>query len=146
MRLDVVNQTGRPVPGVLLRRVTRRATKEFRLPTDTAVTVFLVTDRRIRQLNLRTRKVNTATDVLAFPLHHPHAWRRAPVDPDGVRRLGDVLVSLDTARRQAAQRGNSLREEVAVLFAHGLLHLMGYDHRTRRAETRMAALTQHLIS
>lgn len=142
----MVNETGRRIPRARLRRVTRRAAEALRLPAHTAVTISFVADRRIQRLNRRTRTVNRPTDVLAFPLHPPRAWRRARIDPDGVLRLGDVVISLDTARRQAARRGAPLREEVAVLFAHGLLHLAGYDHETRYGAARLAALTERLTA
>lgn len=81
------------------------------------VSVVLCSDEHMRSLNGQWRGKDAPTDVLSFPQD----------DPDGVV-LGDVVVSLDTAERQAAERGVDLIDEIRVLLVHGLLHLLGYDH------------------
>jgi probable rRNA maturation factor len=82
------------------------------------VTVLLTTDAAIRRLNLQFRGKNKATDVLSFP---------ADV-PGPIKIAGDLAISVNTARRQADERGHSLASEIKVLTLHGLLHLAGYDH------------------
>lgn len=82
-------------------------------------TVCLMDDRAIRALNARFRGRRKATDVLSFP--------------SGSRQngfLGDIAISVQTARRNARREGHSLLEEVKLLVLHGLLHLLGYDHET----------------
>lgn len=81
------------------------------------LSVVLTSDEAIRSVNSQWRGVDSATDVLAFPQD----------DPDQVV-LGDVLVSVDTAARQAAEAGLETRDEIRILLLHGLLHLLGYDH------------------
>ena len=99
---------------------------------NTELSIILVSDRRIRTLNTRYRKKNRATDVLAFPLAMDGAGqprcssRRQQVQPP--KLLGDVVISLSTAQRQATALGHGLHEEVARLLVHGILHLLGYDH------------------
>ena len=93
------------------------------------VTVALVPDRRIQELNRSFRRVNTATDVLSFPADEPET-------------LGDVVIARGVARRQAKAAGHHLRMELRVLALHGLLHLLGYDHehdggRMARLEARL---------
>lgn len=90
---------------------------------DSAVELSLVlcTDAHIRSLNSQWRGMDKATDVLSFPQG----------DPDLVV-LGDLVISLETAERQAMERGYALRDEVRVLLVHGLLHLMGYDHEGKK--------------
>ncbi len=97
------------------------------------VTLVLTTDRRIRFLNRTWRGIDKATDVLSFP---------AGADPGPVRHLGDVVVSRDTAARQARQEGHALATELRVLALHGLLHLLGYDHE--RDSGRMARIERRL--
>lgn len=83
-----------------------------------------MTDPTIHTLNRQYRGKDKPTDVLSFPLAddlHPEL-------------LGDVVISLDTATRQAQRRGHSLREEVQILLIHGILHLLGYDHEVSRSE------------
>lgn len=86
----------------------------------------------MRSIHRAALGLDYPTDVLAFPLHQHRSWRSAPADPDGFLRLGDVVIAHETARRQAAERGGSLKQELGELFAHGLLHLLGYDHQSVR--------------
>lgn len=101
------------------------------------LSVLLTDDRRIHALNLQHRAKDRPTDVLAFPLQDdgstPGAW------------LGDVVISLDTAQRQADSRGRPLLAEVRFLLAHGLLHLIGYDHDTRPRKREMDAMARRLV-
>jgi probable rRNA maturation factor len=86
-----------------------------------AVNVALVTDARMRALNLRYRALDDPTDVLAFP---------APGPPFPVSFLGDIAIATGVARRQARAAGHSELTELRMLALHGLLHLIGYDHHT----------------
>ncbi len=83
------------------------------------VSLTLVDDRTIKRLNLRYRGKNRTTDVLAFPMED-HVGLPIPI-------LGEVVVSVETAKRQAREHGHSLHEELDLLIVHGLLHLVGYD-------------------
>lgn len=94
-----------------------------------AVTVALVTDRRIQQLNRQFRGKDIPTDVLSFPADEPET-------------LGDVVIARGVARRQAREAGHELATEIRVLALHGLLHLLGYDHE--RDGGRMARLEARL--
>ena len=87
------------------------------------IAVAVVPDRRIRELNHRYRGKNVATDVLSFPADEPG-------------QLGDIVIALDVARRQAKSAGHSLATEFRVLALHGLLHLLGYDHERDNGEMR----------
>ena len=101
-----------------------------------AVTVALLSDARVRELNRRFRKKDRTTDVLSFP--------SAGVEPDvaGPRYLGDVVIAAGVARRQAKEAGHSIQTELRVLALHGLLHLLGYDHE--RDGGRMARVERRL--
>ena len=87
------------------------------------VDVLLCSDAEIKRLNKMYRGKNKATDVLSFP---------AAAEAEGV--AGDLAVSLETASRQAAEHGHTLRDEVRVLLLHGLLHLAGEDHESDAGE------------
>jgi probable rRNA maturation factor len=96
----------------------------------------LTGDGRMRRLNREYRKKDQPTDVLAFPI-------REAVMPQGVRpvthMLGDVVISIPTAVRQAKEAGRSIDDELTMLLVHGVLHLCGYDHeRNPREAARMA--------
>jgi probable rRNA maturation factor len=107
--------------------------------TTSLVGLTIVGDRHMRRLNRRHRRVDRATDVLAFPVDPGRPVRgRPPV-------LGDIVISIDTARRQAREAGDVLRDECRRLLIHGYLHLLGYDHeRSRREAVRMRRLERRL--
>jgi rRNA maturation RNase YbeY len=100
------------------------------------LSLLLVGDRSMRRLNRRYRRKDRTTDVLAFPVRQ-HSARPAPRAPRLVPALlGDVVISLPQAERQARQAGHSVEQELAVLVVHGLLHLLGYDHERSAREAR----------
>ena len=89
------------------------------------ITIHLVGDATIRGLNAEHRGIDAATDVLSFPLHQGDAF----VIPPGMAvELGDVVVSYPRAVEQAAEYGHTVDRELAYLVAHGVLHVLGYDH------------------
>jgi probable rRNA maturation factor len=87
---------------------------------DVEIHVLVTGDDRIRELNRSYRQVDAPTDVLSFP--------GGDDLPSGGRWLGEIVMSLDTARRQAAELGHGDVEELEELMLHGTLHLLGYDH------------------
>jgi probable rRNA maturation factor len=103
------------------------------------ISVLLTTDAAIRALNREWRRKDRPTDVLSFPAGEP------PPGATGPRHLGDIILSLDTARRQARVHGRSLGDELDLYLAHGLLHLLGHDHHRRRDAERMATLEKRLL-
>lgn len=105
------------------------------------LSILLTDDAFIQTLNETHRGKNRPTDVLSFPQNEDEG---APTALDhGL--LGDVVISLDTAERQARGRKHSLMDEVTFLLAHGILHLLGYDHETDEDEAKMDAMTQRLV-
>ena len=104
--------------------------------------IVITGDATVRDLNRRYRGEDTPTDVLSFALSEGTAEFVLP--PGKSTRLGEVVISLPAARRQAKQARHSLEREVALLLVHGLLHLLGYDHATdddaRAMRSRESAL------
>ncbi len=103
------------------------------------LSVLLVNDERIRELNRNWRNKDKPTDVLSFPQDFPDREFPERFEPEGLigevrencrgcRILGDIVVSVDTARRQAGELGWSLEEELERLLLHGFVHLLGFDH------------------
>jgi rRNA maturation RNase YbeY len=100
-----------------------------------SLSLLLVGDGAMRRLNRRYRRRDRTTDVLAFPMAvsprlTPHASRLTP------HPIGDIVISLPQAARQAKRAGHSLERELAVLVTHGVLHLLGYDHERSAREAR----------
>lgn len=107
---------------------------------DAELSILLCDDETIRHLNHRYRKKNQPTDVLAFPMQEgPDPAPQSPL-------LGDVVISLPTAARQAEEHDRPIIAEVTFLLAHGLLHLLGYDHATPQEERKMRAKTDDLLA
>jgi probable rRNA maturation factor len=95
----------------------------------TEASIALVDDETMAGLNRKFRKKNKTTDVLTFPADDSYA------DPASKGRpLGDIVISLDQARRQAAEEKHSLATELRYLILHGVLHALGYDHETDSGE------------
>jgi rRNA maturation RNase YbeY len=106
------------------------------------VSLDFIGDVRMRRLNRSYRGLDAPTDVLAFAMREAHG-PRTPL-------LGDVVISLDTAARQAAAQGHDLRREIAILLVHGILHLLGFDHErgapeARRMKAKERAILSRLI-
>jgi probable rRNA maturation factor len=111
---------------------------------EAELSILLCDDARIRELNFEHRKKNKATDVLSFPqLEFSEAER--PLDDSPIGLLGDVVISIDTAERQAQSRKRPLIEEVRFLLAHGLLHLLGHDHMEPAEKLRMSSRARQLV-
>lgn len=120
MPVAVDNRQGRiPLSTTAVARAARRALAAVGRPAG-AVEVVLVGDPEIRRLNATYRGVRRRTDVLAFPMETPDAPGQL---------LGQVVISIDTARRQARRLRVALAAELALLVTHGTLHLVGYDDR-----------------
>ncbi len=128
VRLSVEVRRGAHAARVL-REAARAQLAALRLSGELSVT--LVSDRRMRALNRQWRGKDRPTDVLSFPQHGA--------------AVGDVVISLDSARRQAREGGWSLAAELRRLLAHGLLHCLGYEHGTRAQARRMAAAERRLL-
>jgi len=113
-----------------LRRFLHRARKLAGIKSN--VNVVLASDRELRMLNRRYRHKDEATDVLSFPAVPAVAHELA----------GDIVISVDTAARNARSFSHGVAEEIKVLILHGVLHLTGYDHETDRGS--MAATEERL--
>ena len=103
--------------------------------SDSNLTVAFVRDRAIRSLNNKFRANDRVTDVLSFPSGNTeNANAGTYFAKSGPEELGDVVVSTDSAQRQAVEAGHSFDREVDELVIHGVLHLCGYDHETDRGQ------------
>lgn len=97
------------------------------------ISLLITNDKTIHLLNKEYRQKDKSTDVLSFPME------------DDIM-LGDIVISLDTAKKQALERDINVDREVAFLFIHGLLHLLGYDHETSAEdEKEMFALQEEIL-
>ena len=116
--------------GLRLRMLIKRAIKitlaHENFSRDAEVSLTFVDNEGIRELNRTYREKDSATDVLSFPLYDFYAGE-TPLG-DGRVELGDIVLSLERAKEQAAELGHSYEREAAFLCVHSVLHLLGYDH------------------
>jgi probable rRNA maturation factor len=131
-----------PHEGIARTEVMRRLKAMIRLlQLDKAEVSFVLTDDdAVHELNKVYRGKDRPTDVLAFAMHEGEFSELAG------HVLGDVIVSVPTARKQAHSRRTPVLEEVTMLLAHGLLHLLGWDHDTAAKDRRMRAETARLCA
>ncbi|MDQ2818632.1 MAG: rRNA maturation RNase YbeY [Candidatus Eremiobacteraeota bacterium] len=124
---------------ILVGPIRRAALKTLARAAPTVcgdLTVVLAGDRTVHRLNLSYRNQDRPTDVLAFELS---------TGQEADEPFGDVIISIETACRQAEQYKADLESEVLRLLVHGTLHLCGYDHHERRAAARMHAMTRRIL-
>lgn len=108
-----------------LERLAVRALEVEGVATPAELSILLADDSTVRELNRQYRDTDATTDVLSFSQSEGDAFTR----PDGAaQHFGDVIISLDTARRQAIEYKLELQDEVSHLLTHGILHLLGFDH------------------
>ena len=114
----LVKKKVKGVEGKLLSKIAHRALEVLGL-SKVELSIALVSDAQIKRLNKLYRNKDKPTDVLSFPIGEKvEDWLI----------LGDIVISVDTAKRQAKELGHSLEEELKRLLVHGLVHLLGYDH------------------
>ena len=123
LRVDVQAKSAGAPSAARVRGVLSRAARAAKTPSS-EVSVLFCADRRMRALNRRYRGKDRSTDVLAFPAG----------DSPGAGFLGDIVISVPYAEREARRRRESGSREIDRLLVHGLLHLMGYDHETDNGE------------
>ena len=119
-------------PESIIKQAVKSTLLHFGVPYPVMVSVVLTDNSHIHTLNASARGVDAPTDVLSFPmLEYEMAGeiQASPMDFEGkYLMLGDIVISLERAREQAAEYGHSLRREVGFLTVHSMLHLLGFDH------------------
>lgn len=112
----------------------------FSMPCE--ISILLVDNKRISELNNRLRGINSPTDVLSFPIVEVKKGTvisaLGDMDPDKKSiLLGDIVISVETAHKQAIEYGHTFEREIAFLTTHGIFHLLGYDHDDSESEKIM---------
>ncbi len=115
---------------MLVRRAVEATLDYEQYGNPCEVSVTFTDNASIHELNKKYRGVDRPTDVLSFPLFDYDGESEEPVVDELIGMLGDVVLSLEQAKRQAEEYGHSFEREVAFLTVHSMLHLLGYDHET----------------
>ena len=128
-----------------LKRVLQAGATMLKVPAETVTVLTLTGDEHLREYNRRYRGLDEPTDVLAFAAQEPPKDQRFQAPPGTEHWLGDIVISLPRARRQAREAGHPVDDEVRLLAVHGFLHLLGYDHAEPAEETTMTALAKRIL-
>jgi probable rRNA maturation factor len=108
-----------------IKEIIKKVLQYLKVDEETEVSVLFTDDEFIRSLNNKYRGIDKPTDVLSFSLQEGAV--KSP-EVEGDKLLGDIIISVETAQRQADTLNHSREKELTVLLIHGLLHLIGYDH------------------
>ncbi|MFM8921369.1 MAG: rRNA maturation RNase YbeY [Candidatus Nanopelagicaceae bacterium] len=137
--IEVENRSGQLAPEAVVHKLLTHSIKELGLHPDCELTLAFIDDVEMAQLHEKWMELPGTTDVMSFPMDE-----LKPNDPaPGI--LGDIVISPVVARTQAERAGHSFEHEVKILAAHGLLHLLGYDHQEPEQERVMFALQEDLV-
>lgn len=128
-----------------LKDVLQAGARILSLPPETVTVLTLTGDEHLREYNRRYRGLDEPTDVLAFAAQETPKDQRFQAPPGTEHWLGDIVISLPRARRQAREAGHPMDDEVRLLAVHGFLHLLGYDHAEPPEEATMTALTNRIL-
>lgn len=131
----------------LIRKLLSHAAAEEALSGELEVAVTFMTDEAIREVNAQYRGKDVPTDVISFALEEMTEGEVAIVAEEGMPTvLGDILISVETATRQAEEYGHDFMREMGFLALHGFLHLLGYDHMTEDDETKMFGRQKEILA
>ena len=147
--LEIHNFTQNEIDEKMFQRVAEVVLKTVGIKDKTEISLAIVGEGRIRKLNKMYRGKNRVTDVLSFGDKSvlPYLAKAFPRlkkgvnmsfvnPPDGVKRLGEIVICYPYAKKQARRAGHSLEKEVTILLIHGILHLLGYDHEKNDREAK----------
>ena len=137
----------------IIEKLESASTKTFLLPKKSYIELNFVDKESIREINARERGVDAVTDVLSFPNLDGIFGKRIclkyfpfDIDPDtGMLNLGAIVVCIDKIKEQAEEYGTGQRREFSYLLAHGILHLLGYDHMTADEKSVMRKKEEELL-
>ncbi len=144
--LEIHNFTQNELEEKFFQKIAKKVLKVLKIK-DVEISLAIVGDGRIRRLNKMYRGKNRVTDVLSFGNRSvlPYLSKAFPrmkkgdefiEAPDGIKRLGEVIICYPRAKKQAKRLGSSLEKELTVLLIHGILHLLEYDHEKGEVEAQ----------
>lgn len=131
----------------LVTNILTHATSEEGFTGETEISVTFMFDQAIQKINAEYRGIDEPTDVISFALEEVTEGEVAIIAEQGMPIvLGDIIISVDTAIRQAKEYGHDLNREIGFLALHGYLHLLGYDHLTKEDEVIMFSRQKEILA
>ena len=138
MTIEITNKSGELVPTEAVRNLLQNSLTELKLNPECEVNLVFVDIAEMTELHIKWMDEGGPTDVLSFPMD-------TPADESEAVTLGDIVISPVVAAQQAQAAGHSTDHEIFILAAHGLLHILGYDHANTSDEKIMFALQEDLV-
>ena len=138
MTIEITNKSGELVPSDGVSDLLQSALIELKLNPECEVNLVFVDIEEMTELHIKWMNEGGPTDVLSFPMDMPESGNEAVT-------LGDIVIAPVVAAQQAATAGHSIDHEIFILAAHGLLHILGYDHAISSEEKVMFALQEKLV-
>lgn len=134
----------------LIKKILNFAGDYIKLPENTEMSVTLMDNEEIHQINKEYRGVDKPTDVISFAIEEDDPNEVPIILPDGEdfeipKNIGDIMVSVDKVKEQAEYLGHSQERELGFLVVHGFLHLNGYDHMREEDEQEMFGLQREIL-
>lgn len=144
--MDVLfeNNTDKDVNTDLIKKVIAESLRYENVNNNAEISVTIVDNEEIREINNKFRNIDRATDVLSFPLID-YEIEKLPDDGSKIY-LGDIIISIERAEEQALEYGHSLDREIGFLTTHSMLHLLGYDHMVPEEEKVMFAKQEEILN
>lgn len=140
MDTEITNLTKEKINKKILMDVVNETSKVLSVK-NASLSIVLVDNKKIHEINKEYRNVDRETDVISF------AFMDNEINPNSDNiNLGEIYISLDKAHEQAEAYGHSFKRELSFLTCHGLLHLLGYDHMNKEEETEMFSLQEKILS
>lgn len=137
---EIINNTKKEIKELdHLNEYIKHITKILKIET-TIFNIIFITNSEIKKINNKYRNVDKKTDVISFALEDNNDLKEP-----GIRVLGDIYISIETAYEQAKLYNHSTTREICFLATHGLLHLLGYDHLTEKDEEKMIKKQKELL-
>lgn len=143
--IDELDGSGKSAEQLIQKLLSFAADSEG-LEKGTELSVTFLDDNGIQQINREYRGKDQPTDVISFALEEEGDGEGTIIGADDMpRHLGDLLISIETAQRQAEEYGHSVERELGFLALHGFLHLLGYDHMTENDEKKMFGRQEEIL-
>ena len=124
----------------LFKKIIQYTLEELKIIGDTEASLIVTNNNGIKKMSKEYRDKNDPTDILSFPANYKEL---KPVI--GYNMLGDIYLSHEMVEKQAIEFNHSSKREWSYLFAHGLLHLLGFDHKTKKEETTMNSIAYKIM-
>lgn len=145
MEINIINETNYCINEEitqLIHKIAEKTKEILKLKEAYIVSTIFVDPKQIHEINLQYRNIDKPTDVISFALMDEALTY---LNQEAQQELGDIFINVEAIKQQAIQYGHSEQRELCFLFGHGLLHLLGYDHKTKEEETAMFQLQEEII-